>query len=180
MDESRVILKLENITKRFPGTLALDHVQLKCEKGKVHILLGENGAGKSTLVKIISGVYKRDEGTMWYDGREVSFTGVRQSMDAGISIIHQELNLLPERTIAQNIYLGNEPMVKGMKGVVDYKKMIRDSEAILFALFGIVFDEDNIHLDLSFTYFCRGCRLLSQSSCCFQIVFTEDLIGLVV
>ena len=134
MDESRVILKLENITKRFPGTLALDHVQLKCEKGKVHILLGENGAGKSTLVKIISGVYKRDEGTMWYDGREVSFTGVRQSMDAGISIIHQELNLLPERTIAQNIYLGNEPMVKGMKGVVDYKKMIRDSKELMDSL----------------------------------------------
>ena len=134
VNEENVILRLSGITKRFPGTLALDQVQLTCEKGKVHILLGENGAGKSTLVKIICGVYKRDEGTMWYDGREVHYTDVRQSMDAGISIIHQELNLLPERTIAQNIYLGNEPMVKGMKGVVDYKKMIRDSKELMESL----------------------------------------------
>ena len=103
VNEQNVILRMKGITKLFPGTLALDQVQLTCEKGKVHILLGEIGAGKSTLVKIISGVYLRDEGTMWYDGKEVNFTNVRQSMDAGISIIHQELNLLPERTIAQNI-----------------------------------------------------------------------------
>ncbi|MGM9659461.1 MAG: sugar ABC transporter ATP-binding protein [Faecousia sp.] len=125
---------MSGITKRFPGTLALDRVQLTCEKGKVHILLGENGAGKSTLVKIISGVYHRDEGTVWYDGQEVNFTNVRQSMDAGISIIHQELNLLPERTIAQNIYLGHEPMVKGLKGVVDYKKMVKDSQELMQSL----------------------------------------------
>ena len=133
-NEENVILRMKGITKRFPGTLALDHVQLTCERGKVHILLGENGAGKSTLVKIISGVYHRDEGSMWYDGKEVNFTNVRQSMDAGISIIHQELNLLPERTIAQNIYLGHEPMRKGLKGVVDYKKMVRDSRALMESL----------------------------------------------
>ena len=134
VNEQNVILKLSGITKRFPGTLALDNVHLQCERGKVHILLGENGAGKSTLVKIISGVYQRDEGTMWYDGKEVNYTNVRQSMDAGISIIHQELNLLSERTIAQNIYLGNEPMKKGLKGVVDYKKMVRDSRDLMHSL----------------------------------------------
>lgn len=134
VNEENVILKMSGITKRFPGTLALDRVQLTCEKGKVHILLGENGAGKSTLVKIISGVYHRDEGTVWYDGQEVNFANVRQSMDAGISIIHQELNLLPERTIAQNIYLGHEPMVKGLKGVVDYKKMVKDSQELMQSL----------------------------------------------
>ncbi|MBC5726512.1 sugar ABC transporter ATP-binding protein [Agathobaculum sp. NSJ-28] len=122
---------MTGITKCFPGTLALDKVQLTCEKGKVHILLGENGAGKSTLMKIISGVYTRDEGTVWYDGQEVNFTNVRQSMEAGISMIHQELNLLPERTIAQNIYLGHEPMVKGLKGVIDYKKMVKDSRELM-------------------------------------------------
>ena len=132
VNEQNVILRMKGITKRFPGTLALDQVQLTCEKGKVHILLGENGAGKSTLVKIISGVYLRDEGTMWYDGKEVNFTNVRQSMDAGISIIHQELNLLPERTIAQNIYLGHEPMNKA--GVVDYKKMVQDSRDLMHSL----------------------------------------------
>lgn len=133
-NEDQVILKMTGITKRFPGTLALDRVQLTCEKGKVHILLGENGAGKSTLVKIISGVYSRDEGTVWYDGKEVNFSNVRQTMDAGISMIHQELNLLPERTIAQNIYLGHEPMVKGLKGVVDYKQMVRDSKLLMESL----------------------------------------------
>lgn len=133
-NEDQVILKMTGITKRFPGTLALDRVQLTCEKGKVHILLGENGAGKSTLVKIISGVYSRDEGTIWYDGKEVNYTNVRQTMDAGISMIHQELNLLPERTIAQNIYLGHEPMVKGLKGVVDYKRMAQDSRLLMESL----------------------------------------------
>ena len=129
--QDNVILRMTGITKCFPGTLALDKVQLTCEKGKVNILLGENGAGKSTLMKIISGVYTRDEGTVWYDGQEVNFTNVRQSMEAGISMIHQELNLLPERTIAQNIYLGHEPMVKGLKGVIDYKKMVKDSRELM-------------------------------------------------
>lgn len=129
--QDNVILRMTGITKCFPGTLALDKVQHTCEKGKVHILLGENGAGKSTLMKIISGVYTRDEGTVWYDGQEVNFTNVRQSMEAGISMIHQELNLLPERTIAQNIYLGHEPMVKGLKGVIDYKKMVKDSRELM-------------------------------------------------
>lgn len=132
--EENVILKMTGITKRFPGTLALDRVQLTCEKGKVHILLGENGAGKSTLVKIISGVYTKDEGAIWYDGKEVEFSNVRQAMEAGISMIHQELNLLPERTIAQNIYLGHEPMVKGLKGVVDYKKMVQNSKELMESL----------------------------------------------
>ncbi len=129
--EENVILRMTGITKAFPGTLALDKVQLTCEKGKVHILLGENGAGKSTLMKIITGIYSRDEGTIWYDGQNVNFANVRQSMDAGISMIHQELNLLPERTIAQNIYLGHEPRVKGMKGVIDYKKMVSDSKELM-------------------------------------------------
>mgnify|MGYP001005612865 FL=1 len=104
--DNNVILKMKHITKRFPGTLALDDVQITCERGKVHVLLGENGAGKSTLVKIISGVYSLDEGQMWYDGAEVCYGGVRESIDNGISMIHQELNLLPERTIAQNIFIG--------------------------------------------------------------------------
>ena len=129
-----VILKMTGITKRFPGTLALDKIQLTCERGKVHILLGENGAGKSTLVKIISGVYRRDEGTIWYDGQEVNFRDVRETMDAGISMIHQELNLLPDRTIAQNIYLGHEPMKPGQPGVVDYKKMVQDSKNLMGSL----------------------------------------------
>lgn len=126
-----IILKMEHITKRFPGTLALDDVQLTCEKGKVHVLLGENGAGKSTLVKIISGVYSLDEGGMWYDGQTVHYSGVREAIDNGISMIHQELNLLPERTIAQNIFIGHEPRVTGAPWLIDYKKMVRQSQELL-------------------------------------------------
>ena len=126
-----IILKMEHITKRFPGTLALDDVQLTCEKGKVHVLLGENGAGKSTLVKIISGVYSLDEGQMWYDGQVVHYANVRESIDNGISMIHQELNLLPERTIAQNIFIGHEPRVTGTPWLIDYGKMVKQSRELL-------------------------------------------------
>lgn len=161
VNEQNVILRMKGITKRFPGTLALDQVQLTCEKGKVHILLGENGAGKSTLVKIISGVYLRDEGTMWYDGKEVTFTNVRQSMDAGISIIHQELNLLPERTIAQNIYLGHEP--KNKAGVVDYKKMVQDSRDLMHSL-GLDLNPNTLvkHLSIAQMQMVEVVKALSQ------------------
>ncbi len=127
--ENTVLLKMSGITKRFPGTLALNHVELTCYAGNVHVLLGENGAGKSTLVKIISGVYTKDEGEMLFEGREVNYKGVREAIADGISIIHQELNLLPERTIAQNIYIGHEPVNKA--GIIDYKQMVTDSQALL-------------------------------------------------
>lgn len=126
-----VILKMEHITKRFPGTLALDDVELICEKGKVHVLLGENGAGKSTLVKVISGVYSLDEGQMWYDGQVVQYANVREAIDNGISMIHQELNLLPERTIAQNIFIGHEPRVTKAPWLIDYGKMVKQSRELL-------------------------------------------------
>ena len=129
MDDKTVLLRAEGITKRFSGMMALDHVQLTVYPGKVNVLIGENGAGKSTLVKIISGVYTRDEGTIWFDGADVAFTNVKEAQHAGISIIHQELNMLPERTIAQNIYLGREPMKAG--GIVDYRKMVSDSRTLL-------------------------------------------------
>ncbi|MGN0331649.1 MAG: sugar ABC transporter ATP-binding protein [Lachnospiraceae bacterium] len=150
MEENRdkVILKMSGITKRFPGTLALNKVQLQCEKGKVHVLLGENGAGKSTLVKIISGVYTKDEGSMWFDGAERNYKGVREAIRNGISMIHQELNLLPERTIAQNIYIGHEPVKKGLPGVIDYKKMLEDSRRLLEDL-GLDMDPNQMVKDLS-------------------------------
>lgn len=126
-----VILKMEHITKRFPGTLALDDAQITCEKGKVHVLLGENGAGKSTLVKIISGVYSLDEGEMWYEGQPTHFSGSREAINRGVSMIHQEVNLLPERTIAQNIFIGHEPKVVGMPWIIDQKKMVKLSQDLL-------------------------------------------------
>jgi len=147
MDDN-IILKVEHITKRFPGTLALDDVQLTCEKGKVHVLLGENGAGKSTLVKIISGVYSLDEGQMYYDGKQVKYETIRETIDNGISMIHQELNLLPDRTIAQNIFIGHEPKKKGMPWLIDYKKMLNESQKLLDDL-GVDLNPATLVKDLS-------------------------------
>lgn len=143
-----VILKMEHISKRFPGTLALDDVQLTCERGKVHVLLGENGAGKSTLVKVISGVYSLDEGQMWYDGKVVQYSNVREAIDNGISMIHQELNLLPERTIAQNIFIGHEPRVMGAPWLIDYGKMVKQSRELLDDL-GVDLDPNGLVKELS-------------------------------
>ena len=134
MANQETLLTMKGIVKRFPGTLALDQVDLDIRPGEVHVLLGENGAGKSTLVKIIAGVYTKDGGEMTFDGRPVDFRHVREAQDAGISIIHQELNLLPERSIAQNIYVGREPTKKGLPGVVDLKTMVENSRRLMDSL----------------------------------------------
>ncbi|GHB17347.1 ribose import ATP-binding protein RbsA [Pseudovibrio japonicus] len=108
-----ILLELQGIEKSFSGINVLKSVDLTIRAGRVVALAGENGAGKSTLMKIISGIYQRDAGTVVYNGKEVTFANARQSMDAGIGIIHQELNLLPELSVAENIYLGREPTKLG-------------------------------------------------------------------
>jgi ribose transport system ATP-binding protein len=133
----KLLLQARGITKRFGHTTALKNVDIEVEAGKVVVLLGENGAGKSTLVKIISGVHQRDAGEIILNGQGVNFRTVRDAQHMGISIIHQELNLLPERTIAQNIFVGREPRINGL--VVDYKKMVHNSKLLL----------DRIGLDLN-------------------------------
>ena len=102
------ILQLEGIEKSFPGVKALDGVNLTVRPGRVTALVGENGAGKSTLMKVLTGIYKAEAGRILYKGEEVFFKGPRHSQEAGIGIIHQELNLLPELSIAENIFLGRE------------------------------------------------------------------------
>lgn len=102
------ILQLSDIEKAFPGVKALDKASLNVYPGKVMALLGENGAGKSTLMKVLTGIYSKDSGDLRYQGTEAAFQGPRDSQQAGISIIHQELNLIPELTIAENIFLGRE------------------------------------------------------------------------
>jgi len=106
----QILLQLKGISKQFPGVKALDNVNMDVKKGEVHVLLGENGAGKSTLMKILSGVYKKDSGNIFLDGKEVFINSVKDAENLGIGIIHQEFNLLPHRDIAQNIFLGNEPL----------------------------------------------------------------------
>lgn len=116
---SEYVLEMQNITKEFPGVLALEDVNFKVRRGTIHALVGENGAGKSTLMKVLSGVYTSDEvkGSIIYEGQKREFKNIKDSEKLGIIIIHQELALVPLLSIAENIFLGNEP---GSLGVIDW------------------------------------------------------------
>ncbi|MGS0740622.1 sugar ABC transporter ATP-binding protein [Glaciimonas sp. GG7] len=103
------VISLKNVTKRFPGVLALDNCQFDLLPGEVHALMGENGAGKSTLMKVLSGVYQKDDGEIFLDGRVVDIASPRAAQALGIGIIHQELNLMSHLSAAQNIFIGREP-----------------------------------------------------------------------
>ncbi|MEN9740766.1 MAG: hypothetical protein RLZ72_1032 [Actinomycetota bacterium] len=131
------LVEMSNITKRFPGVLALDNVKLNLRPGLVHSLMGENGAGKSTLMKILAGVYTLDEGQILINGEPVSITNPRDGLANGISMIHQELMFVPELTAAENIYLGRELRTKS--GLVSKKLMIDAAQA--------VFDRWNININ---------------------------------
>lgn len=124
-----IILKLEDISKEFPGVKALDKVSLEIKQGEIHALCGENGAGKSTLMKIISGVYPYTSGKIYIKDKEVSFDSTKDAQNHGISMIYQEFNLVPELSIAENIYLGNLP--KSKNKMVDWKKLNEDTKSIL-------------------------------------------------
>ncbi|NLM19304.1 MAG: sugar ABC transporter ATP-binding protein [Clostridiaceae bacterium] len=106
--EEKTILELKNISKSFPGVQALNNVSIKFENGKVHAIVGENGAGKSTLIKILSGVYQKDNGVILINGKEIDIQNPRKATELGISTIYQELNLLPNLSIAENIFVGRE------------------------------------------------------------------------
>jgi ribose transport system ATP-binding protein len=122
------LLEVRNITKRFPGVLALDNVSLQFMPGEVHAVVGENGAGKSTLMKIMAGAYIPDSGEIYLNGEKVTFAHPKEGHEKGISIIYQEFNLLPERTVAHNIFLGREP---SKFGVIDVRQMNKQAEAVL-------------------------------------------------
>ena len=130
------ILVMEDIDKTFPGVHALDHVHFDVKRGEVHALMGENGAGKSTLMKVLTGIYSKDSGTITFEGKEIEFHNTREAQDAGIVIVHQELNMVGDLTVAQNIFIGREFM-KGFR--IDDKKMIAESKKL--------FDELKIDID---------------------------------
>lgn len=123
------LLEVQNITKKFSGVTALNHVNLKLGRGKVTALIGENGAGKSTLLKIMSGIYTDYEGTINFKDQVVQFSNPRNAQDLGISIIHQELNLIPYLTVAQNVFLGRE-LINAF-GFLDEFKMNQKTKALL-------------------------------------------------
>ncbi|HUX12325.1 MAG TPA: sugar ABC transporter ATP-binding protein [Spirochaetia bacterium] len=129
---TEIILKVENVSKSFPGVKALDQVSFDLRRGEVHALVGENGAGKSTLMKILSGVYQADEGVIHYKGSPVKFRDATHARDAGIGIIYQELNLIPHLSVAANIFIGREPLTRFH--TLDEKKMNADAVAILARL----------------------------------------------
>ena len=107
------IVEMQNVSKAFPGVLALDKVDFSCVPGEVHAVVGENGAGKSTLMKILAGVYRPDGGNILLKGKKTVFSSPKHAQNRGISIIYQEFNLIPELTVAENIFLGREPTNRG-------------------------------------------------------------------
>ena len=133
---SELILKMTGIDKRFSGVHALKGVDFDLYAGEVHALMGENGAGKSTLMKVLCGIHAYDSGTIEYFGKKVKFASIAESQAAGISIIHQELNMMNHLTVAQNIYIGREPMKCGF---IDDKKMEADAKE-LFKRIGVRID----------------------------------------
>ena len=128
---SEYILQVKAISKSFPGVHALDKVSIDIKPGTVHALMGENGAGKSTLMKCLFGIYDPDDGEIILDGKKVRFENSRQALDAGISMIHQELHPIPLRPAMENLWLGRFPKQSiGPFTFIDHKKMFDDSEAL--------------------------------------------------
>jgi len=119
-------LEFNSISKGYPGVQALSNVSLGVEKGAVHGLMGENGAGKSTLIRVLSGDQSADEGSILIDGVEQKYSSVRDAFHAGVIVIHQELQLVPELTVAENLWLGRFP---GKAGVINGKTLIETVRA---------------------------------------------------
>ncbi|TFG62520.1 MAG: sugar ABC transporter ATP-binding protein [Spirochaetales bacterium] len=125
---SELLLHLEKVTKTFPGVTALDSVDFDVRSGEVMALVGENGAGKSTLIKLLGGMYQPDAGTITYEGREVVFNSTVQSRENNIAVIYQEFNLVPDLSVAENIFLGMEPTTLGF---INWRKLNEDAGKIL-------------------------------------------------
>jgi ribose transport system ATP-binding protein len=131
-DSSPALLELAGISKSFGGVAALKDVDFTLRAGEIHGLVGENGAGKSTLMKIIAGVHADYHGKMLLDGKEVHFRSARDALAAGIGMVHQELSIVPDLSVAENVFLGTQPVMRG--GVVDWRRMMREARAHLHGL----------------------------------------------
>lgn len=130
------LIDMHGVVKTFPGVRALDGAKIDLYKGEVHVLMGENGAGKSTFMKVLTGIHKKNEGSIKYLGKELNVNSPKEAEKIGISIIYQEFNLLPHLTVAENIFIAKEPT--NSFGLINYKKMNEDTRIIL----------NNLNLDI--------------------------------
>lgn len=131
-----IVLKIENISKNFPGVQALRNVSFEVQRGNIHALMGENGAGKSTLIKILSGVNSLESGAFYFKGKSMNFQTPLEAIKNGISVVHQEIKLVDTLTVSENIFIGQPPMTR--YNTVDWKKLHRDARKLL----------DSIHADI--------------------------------
>ncbi|WP_343210592.1 sugar ABC transporter ATP-binding protein [Anaerolentibacter hominis] len=164
------LLEMRNITKRFPGVVALKNLSFDLRRGEVHALVGENGAGKSTLIKTLYGVYQPDEGSILLDGKEVKITGALDAIGHKIGVVFQELNVCPHLDVANNIFLGR---IRNKKGIIDDKWTVKEAEKVL---------RDVIKMDIAPTTLVKNLSIAERqmieiakvvSSGCEIIVFDE-------
>jgi len=134
MSRDQPFLEMRGIVKRFPGVLALNAVSLDVRPGEVHVLLGENGAGKSTLIKVLAGIYPPDSGEIRLDGRPVRVRNPHHAHVLGVSTIYQEFNLAPDLSVAENVFLGREPMLIRALGIVDRRTLVQQTRELLATL----------------------------------------------
>jgi len=164
------ILEMRGVTKSFPGVIALDDVSFSLKSGTVHALMGENGAGKSTLMKCLFGIYKMDVGTISLNGKECHFNSTAAAMHAGVSMIHQELSNVPDRSVAQNLWLGREPV--NTLHLIDHKKMYQDTKTLLEGL-NYHFDPNARMASLSISQQ-QGCEIARAVSYNASIVVMDE------
>src|SRR5215210_8054347 len=129
---------MEGIIKTFPGVRALRSATLRVNPGEVHAVIGQNGAGKSTMIKILTGAYRRDEGSIIFDGQPVDFHSPQYAQAAGVSTIYQEVNLVPFRSVSENIFMGREPR---RFGFINWRKMNAEASTLL--------EQFGIHIDVT-------------------------------
>lgn len=128
MVEADTLIEIKGLSKSFPGVRALDNVDFRLRRGEVHGLMGENGAGKSTLIKVLTGLYKKDDGQILFEGKPFELSSPKEAPKQGISTLYQEINLIPSLSVAENIYIGREPMRWGR---IDWKKINYDARAAI-------------------------------------------------
>lgn len=141
------ILQMQEIDKIFPGAKVLNHASLSVKRGEIMGLIGENGAGKSTLLKILTGLYTKTSGKIMFKGREVNYASIDEAADDGIALMHQELNIFPNMTVAENIFLNRKDYVNRF-GMVEKKRMVHDAQKVLERL-GVSIDVNRMGSELS-------------------------------